>query len=358
MGVAADRPLRIEIGGVPAVRPVTAIASTNLPTLDSFASTPGSRVSSPARGYRRVTTVGSPPCVCWSSAVPASSAGRSWTTPCRRGDDVTLFHRGRSGADLFPAVTRRLGDRDSGDYASLASGTWDAVVDVSAYLPRHVAQAIAAVGQRCGRYLFISTGSVYDRAAGGTRWARTRRACRRSRHRGHRRRDIRRLKVACEDDVLAHFGDRATIVRPGVVAGPYDPTDRFTWWVRRAARGGRVALPGGPSSRCRWWTPAIWPASSRPCSATIGRASSTRSGRPTRSQSRASSGPAPTRPGPRSRSCRYGRTWSSRASRSCCPTPAGTSCSGAAPRGPRGRPPGDPARGDGRRGAGLGPRAG
>jgi 2'-hydroxyisoflavone reductase len=54
------------------------------------------------------------------------------------------------------------------------------------------------------------------------------------------------LKVACEDDVLARYGDRATIVRPGVVAGPYDPTDRFTWWVRRAARGGRVALPGRP----------------------------------------------------------------------------------------------------------------
>ena len=164
-----------------------------------------------------------------------------------RGDDVTLFHRGRSGADLFPAASRRLGDRDSGDYASLATGAWDAVVDVSAYLPRHVAQAIAAVGQRCGRYLFISTGSVYDRAAGGTELSED----------SPRLPPVRDtevidgetyggLKVACEDDVLAHFADRATIVRPGVVAGPYDPTDRFTWWVRRAARGGRVALPGRP----------------------------------------------------------------------------------------------------------------
>lgn len=56
------------------------------------------------------------------------------------------------------------------------------------------------------------------------------------------------LKVACEDDVRIRYGDRATIVRPGVVAGPYDPTDRFTWWVRRAARGGRVALPGRDDS--------------------------------------------------------------------------------------------------------------
>jgi 2'-hydroxyisoflavone reductase len=53
-------------------------------------------------------------------------------------------------------------------------------------------------------------------------------------------------KVACEDDVLARFGERATIVRPGKVGGPHDPQDTFTYWVRRAARGGRVALPGRP----------------------------------------------------------------------------------------------------------------
>nr|WP_213450600.1 NAD-dependent epimerase/dehydratase family protein [Micromonospora sp. NBRC 107566] len=52
--------------------------------------------------------------------------------------------------------------------------------------------------------------------------------------------------MACEDDVLVRYGERGTIVRPGVVAGPHDPTDRFTRWVRRAARGGRVALPGRP----------------------------------------------------------------------------------------------------------------
>ena len=164
-----------------------------------------------------------------------------------RGDDVTLFHRGRSGADLFPTAHRRLGDRDAGDYASLADGEWDAVVDVSAYLPRHVAQAVATVGERCGRYLFISTGSVYDPAVAGDEMG----------EESPRVPPVRDtevidgetyggLKVACEDDVQARFGDRATIVRPGVVAGPYDPTDRFTWWVRRAARGGRVALPGRP----------------------------------------------------------------------------------------------------------------
>jgi 2'-hydroxyisoflavone reductase len=53
-------------------------------------------------------------------------------------------------------------------------------------------------------------------------------------------------KVACEDDVVARYGSRATVVRLGRVAGPYDNQDAFTYWVRRAARGGRVALPGHP----------------------------------------------------------------------------------------------------------------
>jgi 2'-hydroxyisoflavone reductase len=54
------------------------------------------------------------------------------------------------------------------------------------------------------------------------------------------------LKVACEDDVAARYGSRATIVRPGKVAGPHDWQDGLTYWVRRAARGGRVALPADP----------------------------------------------------------------------------------------------------------------
>src|SRR4051794_19869833 len=78
----------------------------------------------------------------------------------RHGHGVTLFNRGRTGSDLFPTVARRIGDRATGDYASLAKDRWDAVVDVSAYVPRHITQATAAIGDRTGRYLFISTGAV------------------------------------------------------------------------------------------------------------------------------------------------------------------------------------------------------
>lgn len=165
-----------------------------------------------------------------------------------RGHRPTLFSRGRTGAELFPGVPRRTGCRDTGDLAALTEHDerWDAVVDVSAYVPRHVQQAADALTGRVGRCLFISTGSVYDHrsalsddmAEDSPRWAP---------ERGTEEvtgQTYGPLKVACEDDTLARWGPRATVVRPGVVAGPHDPTDRFTSWVRRAARGGRVAVPG------------------------------------------------------------------------------------------------------------------
>jgi 2'-hydroxyisoflavone reductase len=164
-----------------------------------------------------------------------------------RGDEVTLFSRGRTGAGLFPQVERLLGDRETGDYASLAGGRWDAVVDVSGYVPRHVGQAADALHGRVGRYLFISTGSVYDRRAATA--VMTEDTPRLPAERGTEEvtgETYGPLKVACEDDVLTRFGAAATIVRPTIVAGPHDPTDRFTYWVRRATRGGRVALPGRP----------------------------------------------------------------------------------------------------------------
>jgi nucleoside-diphosphate-sugar epimerase len=168
----------------------------------------------------------------------------------RYGHDVTLFHRGRTGAELFPGTERRLGDRDTGDYDSLRAGGWDAVVDVSGYLPRHVNQAMDALGDRVGRYLFISSHAVYVRTGVGP-------GSDEDTPRRPARRDVDDTgaldeetygphKVACEDDVVTRYGDRATIVRAGKVAGPHDPQDGLTYWVRRAAKGGRLAVPGRP----------------------------------------------------------------------------------------------------------------
>jgi 2'-hydroxyisoflavone reductase len=165
----------------------------------------------------------------------------------RSGADVTLFGRGKTGPELFPGVTRLIGDRDTGDYAALQPGSWDAVVDVSGYVPRHVGQAMGALGNRIGRYLFISSHAVYVHT--GVPPDSTEDTPRRPpvRHTEELDQDTYGpLKVACEDDVVACYGSRATIVRPGKVAGPHDPQDGLTYWVRHAARGGKVALPGDP----------------------------------------------------------------------------------------------------------------
>lgn len=168
------------------------------------------------------------------------------------GHEVTLFNRGRSNPGVFPDCEQRRGDRFTGDYASLADGPgWDAVVDVTGYFPRQVREAADALGGRVGRYTFISTGSVYADPGDGPLdedHARvvlddpTTEKVDNSTYGG--------LKALCEDELRTRLGDAATIVRPGIVAGPHDPTERFTYWVRRMARaaldGGRVAAPSRP----------------------------------------------------------------------------------------------------------------
>jgi 2'-hydroxyisoflavone reductase len=162
-----------------------------------------------------------------------------------RGHEVTLFHRGKTGTDLFGEATHLLGDRDrDGDLAALGSGTWDATIDVCAYVPRQVDTLAAALGGRGGRYVFISSLSVYanpqprlfdedaplielpdptveevtDATYGG-------------------------LKVLCERAASDRFGDGTLLIRPTYVIGPFDHSGRFTWWVRRIARGGEVLAP-------------------------------------------------------------------------------------------------------------------
>ncbi|MGA8117677.1 MAG: NAD-dependent epimerase/dehydratase family protein [Actinocatenispora sp.] len=164
------------------------------------------------------------------------------------GAEVTLFGRGRTGTEMFPDVPRLIGDRDTGDYSALRGGSWDAVVDVSGYVPRHVGQAMDALGDGVGRYLFISSHAVYAREGvrAGSDEDTPRRPANRTGTEELDEDTYGPLKVACEDDVLARYGSRATIVRPGKVAGPHDNQSGLTYWVRRAARGGRVALPGSP----------------------------------------------------------------------------------------------------------------
>jgi 2'-hydroxyisoflavone reductase len=169
-----------------------------------------------------------------------------------RGHEVTLFHRGRSGPELFPEAEHVLGDRKQ-DLPALAGRTWDAVLDTSGYVPADV-RASAEALRDCGRYLFVSSVSVYaDLSSPPTEESPVAAI-------GEMPLDelspdfsnYGALKALCEDDVRTVFGERALVVRPGLIVGPHDPTGRFTYWAHRLARGGEVLAPGPPERRVQF----------------------------------------------------------------------------------------------------------
>ncbi|WP_412543061.1 SDR family oxidoreductase [Longispora sp. K20-0274] len=164
-----------------------------------------------------------------------------------RGHDVTLFHRGRTGADLFPEATHLLGDRNEpADLAALAGPEpWDATIDVCAYRPRQVALLADALGDRGGQHVFISTMSVYrsPAAPGLTEDAPlveladpTVEEVTAATYGG--------LKVLCERLVLDRYGPGSALVRPTYIVGPHDRSGRLDHWVHRIARGGEILAPG------------------------------------------------------------------------------------------------------------------
>jgi 2'-hydroxyisoflavone reductase len=162
------------------------------------------------------------------------------------GHDVTLFHRGQTGPDLFPAAGHLLGDRNSaGDLAAAGGGQWDATVDVNAYLPRQVRALAGALGGRGGHQLFISTTSVYRTpVASGYRENAPLIELAEPIVEKFTLETYGGLKVACERAVTELHGAGSTVIRPTYVIGPHDYSGRFTWWVNRIARGGEVLAPG------------------------------------------------------------------------------------------------------------------
>jgi 2'-hydroxyisoflavone reductase len=165
-----------------------------------------------------------------------------------RGYSVTLFNRGQHNADLYPQTEKLRGDRD-GDLSALAGRRWDAVIDTCGYVPRIVRASAEMLADSVGSYVFISSLSVY--------------------------RDFRKpnadeseplgtledesveevngdtygpLKALCEQAAERAMPGRALNVRAGLIVGPFDPTDRFTYWVHRIAMGGDVLAPGEPDT--------------------------------------------------------------------------------------------------------------
>lgn len=171
-----------------------------------------------------------------------------------RGHEVTLFNRGKHSHGM--KVETIYGDRHT-DIAKLKGRRWDAVVDTPGMLPRAVKAAAEVVSDSVDRYVFISTQNVYAdvstpgvtedaplamltseqlaeadamHASGESSYGKL----------------YGGLKALCEQAAEEVMPNRVLIIRPGLIVGPYDYTDRFTYWVVRVARGGEVLAPGRP----------------------------------------------------------------------------------------------------------------
>jgi 2'-hydroxyisoflavone reductase len=168
-----------------------------------------------------------------------------------RGHRVTIFNRGRSRAELPAGVVNLIGDRN-GQLDALREGEWDVVIDNPTTLPSWVRSAAEVLRGRVGHYVFISTISVYEshsvpdadetaplaRYSGPDRMAETMENVMRNPSL------YGALKAASEQEVERWFPGESTVIRPGLIVGPRDESDRFTYWVDRMSRGGEVLAPG------------------------------------------------------------------------------------------------------------------
>ncbi len=173
--------------------------------------------------------------------------GRAIVDAALASHELTLFNRGETNAGLFPDVEQLHGDRDGG-LDALAGREWDAVVDTSGYFPRVVRQSAEALAGCVGTYCFVSSVSAYadmsspvdEDSPVGTLDDES------AEEFGAEFERYGPFKALCESVVLGTYGERALVIRPGLIVGPHDPTGRFTYWPHRLARGGDVLAPGSP----------------------------------------------------------------------------------------------------------------
>jgi 2'-hydroxyisoflavone reductase len=154
----------------------------------------------------------------------------------RHGHEVTTFNRGRENPSLFSEIERLVGDRDL-NLSALAGRQFDAVIDPSAYRPEQIDLVLSVLKTLPEHYTFISTISVYRRFAPGLQY--------------NEDSDVLpggdgygALKAGTEAAIQSAMSGRVAILRSGLIAGPYDPTGRFTYWLRRIDAGGCVLAPG------------------------------------------------------------------------------------------------------------------
>ncbi|MCX6139485.1 MAG: NAD-dependent epimerase/dehydratase family protein [Candidatus Kapabacteria bacterium] len=156
----------------------------------------------------------------------------------RCGHSITLFNRGKHGADLFPECERLIGDRLS-NVEALRGRTFDVIIDTCGYQPADL-ELLAEVLAPCQpQYIYISTISVFASYPQGQSYNENARIAEGDEGYGP-------AKARSEERVREVYGDRSTIIRPGLIVGPFDWTGRFTYWPVRIERGGEVLAPGSP----------------------------------------------------------------------------------------------------------------
>lgn len=161
-----------------------------------------------------------------------------------RGHTITLFNRGRTNPGMFSELETLIGDR-TGDVSALEGRQWDVVLDNSAQEPEWVDLTGRVLRDNVQRYILVSTRSVYSDLSRvpSTADAPVHTLENTTVQPGERR-PYGLRKALCEKAARNAFGDRATILRPGLIIGPGDETDRFTYWPVRIERGGEVLAPG------------------------------------------------------------------------------------------------------------------
>jgi 2'-hydroxyisoflavone reductase len=187
--------------------------------------------------------------------------GRHFVTAARaRGHEITLFNRGRHSASpvSFEGVETIHGDRFT-DLAKLAGRRWDVVLDTCGLIPRAVKASAEVLREAVDTYVFVSSQSVYaDLSRPGVDESSSTQTLTDEQLDKANAIDPSNasavtyaemyggLKTLCEQAAEDVMPGRVLLLRPGLIVGPYDYTDRFTYWVARVARGGEVLAPGRP----------------------------------------------------------------------------------------------------------------
>lgn len=193
-----------------------------------------------------------------------SFLGPAIVTPAlARGHELTLFNRGRTNPGLFPEVEKLQGQRrrpradrpnsPPQDLKALEGRKWDAVIDTSAYFTGEVEDVCKILAGNASQYVFISSLSVYPDLGSNDKpidESSPLASCADPyvQDLGKEFENYGGLKRHCEDAAAKTFGTGATLVRPGYIVGPTDPTDRFSYWPARFTRGGECLAPGDPGN--------------------------------------------------------------------------------------------------------------